>query len=586
MLGKMAPGPDRAAAKAFTRRAWTLLVAGFLATVFAYACVAGTSGDCAENGTCAPLADDGATETSPALDGSTKVDAIALADSVTERDADAEGSADGSSFDEFADGDGGESNACDSSKTPHQDPCVISSLYGVFVSPGGDDGQPGTPAQPVKTFHHAIDVASKKGLRVYVCAGSFAEHVLLTATLGDGLSFYGGIDCPSATYGPQNKAVVAPTTGLALDLEGLVVGASFEDIEFDGPDADPNSSGGSSIAAFVQTSTNVTLNRVTLSAGNAADGAGGVSGGSTGDPSNLLPATMLTGGAALDASGAASQNCVCPDGTTSSTGGQGSASTGFLDGGHPPGAGLPSYGGDAGAGDPGTDGLSCGMGGTAQNGADAPPAASRAPGTSWGTLSLAGWAPTSGTPGSNGLPGQGGGGGGNGTLGTGAGGGGACGGCGGAGGKQGLGGGSSIALLSFKSGVALAECILTAHNAGSGGAGGNGESGQAGGSAGMPFGLGATAGCAGGAGGTGSGGNGGQGGAGGLSLGIGYSGTPPTFDGVAIEAGATSSSITTGTAGAGGFKGAAGPAPAPMLGLSGADGANGPAGVAEDVLEL
>jgi hypothetical protein len=57
---------------------------------------------------------------------------------------------------------------------------------------------------------------------------------------------------------------------------------------------------------------------------------------------------------------------------------------------------------------------------------------------------------------------------------------GACGGCGDAGGMGGTGGGSSIALLSFQSAVALTDCILAASNAGRGGTGGSGEAGQPG----------------------------------------------------------------------------------------------------------
>jgi hypothetical protein len=484
-----------------------------------------------------------------------------------------------------------ESAVCDGTKPPHDDPCVIAEQFGVFVSPVGADGNPGTRARPLYTLGQAMDAARASGKeRVYACAGTFAEQLIVGAAR-DGVAVYGGLDCTSWNYGSQNLVKVAPMLpGYVLDVEGLVEGATFEDLAFVAQSASGANAGESSIAVFVRGSQNVAFHRVSMSAGNAADGARGASGGPTIDGgvatagTNWLgspPYAELNGNDAVGALGAPQKTCTCPDGTAS-VGGSGGGSSDA--GAQIPGAGLPVYDSDGGAGLVGRNGASCGVGGVPmQNGADAPNTMNGPPTQSWGSVVTIGWAAAASVPGFNGMPGQGGGGGGNGPGGVGAGGGGACGGCGGAGGKSGGAGGSSIALLSFQSTIELVGCSLTARSAGSGGAGGDGEPGQPGS---LVPGNGGQGGCPGAAGGSGAGGNGGQGGAGGLSLGIGFTGSAPSFDGMSVAPAASLAGVTLGAAGAGGPKGAAGAAAVTSVGQPqpGADGAPGFPGVAQAVL--
>jgi hypothetical protein len=484
-----------------------------------------------------------------------------------------------------------DASACDAAKSPHDDPCVVNERFGVFVSPLGADTNAGTKSAPLLTIGRGMDAAKASGKRVYVCAGSFSEQ-LIVGISRDGVNVYGGFDCGNWTYSTTNRVTVAPTqTGYALKIDALVDGATFEDVEFDVQRANVANAGESSIAVFVGGSANVAFHRVVMVAGNAADGAPGAGaspdGGASAGASNWFGAppsyAELNGNDATDGGGGSQKICMCPDGT-SSIGGQGGA--GAVVGGQQPGAGMPTYGGDAGAGLPGRNSAPCGGGGSpVQNGGDAPAGIADTPSTSPGVISAGGWAPALGAPGSNGKPGQGGGGGGDGPAATGGGGGGACGGCGGAAGKPGAGGGSSIALLSHQSSVALVGCTLTAGNAGAGGAGGGGEEGQTGS---LVAGVQRGSGCPGGAGGSGAGGNGGQGGPGGLSLGIGYSGSPPTFDGSPVAAGQTLARVTLGARAAGGSKGSGGPAASTSVGQpqAGADGSPGTAGVAQAVLGL
>src|ERR1019366_4542244 len=470
---------------------------------------------------------------------------------------------------------------CDPSQSPSEEGCVVAEAYGVFVSPAGSDTNAGTRSAPLATLGHGMDVAKATGKRVYVCAGSFGESLVIGASR-DGVNVYGGLDCAGWTYGSGNQVVVAPLgNGYALELGGLQRGVTLEDLQFDSQSA--SSPGESSIAAFASHSQNVVLERVTLVAAAAADGSPAATSGPGADAGATNwyappPAySELNGASASDAGAARATTCTCGD-QSSSSGGAGSGPLNVP----PPTAGLPSYG-DAGAGAPGVSGNQCNSQGGGGNGVDAPVATAGTPNTSLGACSVSGWTPAAGVAGTNGPPGQGGGGGGDGRVQSGAGGGGACGGCGGVGGIPGTGGGSAIALLAYQSSVTLVGCLLTSKAAGHGGAGASGEQGQAGGVMGGNAALG---GCQGGAGGAGAGGNGGQGGAGGLSLGIGYCGAAPTVDGAVVPGATSLGGITLATAGAGGAGGPGGPAATNSTDPAGANGAAGPSGVAMAVRSL
>ncbi len=485
--------------------------------------------------------------------------------------------------------DASDAAACDPTQAPHDAPCVVDDRYGVFVSPAGADANPGTRAAPLRTVGGGLDAAKAGGkLRVYVCAGSYDE----TLTLGpsrDGVSVYGGLDCTAWAYGPQNRVVVTPSSpGYALDVEGLSLGATFEDVEFDAANADPARRGQSSVGVFVAASQGVHLVRVAIAAGHATDGAAGASGGAAQDGgaqgglsnwAGTPPAyAELNGNDAVSASGAPEKVCVCGD-NTDSIGGQGGSAADA--GAVMPAPGLPLYGRDGGS-SAASNGKQCASP-TDLGGIDGPSSMSDAPTTSLGIVGSGGWTPGVGALGSNGKAGQGGGGGGNGPATRGGGGSGACGGCGGAGGEPGAGGGASIALLSYDSAVVLDECTLMAQAGGWGGSGGSGESGQPGG---LTYGNGLQSGCPGGVGGSGAGGNGAQGGPGGLSLGIGCAGSPPTFDGVAVTSGTALARVSVGAAGAAGRSGSGGAAASASVGQpsAGADGPPGVAGVAQAVL--
>jgi hypothetical protein len=501
----------------------------------------------------------------PASDGA--VDAT-LADAGTAGDA-----SDGGP-DARADADAGsdagaaiDAQVCDPTKSPHDDPCVLSTAYGVFVSPGGADTNPGTAAAPKRTIAAAVALAiADNRARVYLCDGVYPEAIDIHSPV----SFYGGLGCPSgdagALYLTGTLAQILPAINQpALTIDGVDASVAVEDLALTSVNAsgqDDAGNGSSSVAAVVNGST-VAFRRCTFLAGSGERGSDGTT------PSNYVGATAPDGLLNDGGAGGAGGSITCADGTRS-FGGMGSPRSLFGPSGDGGAVPMPMT-------TPGVDGRG-GMGGLLEmcllpvadvgaNGAAASVAAVAA-GTI-GTLGATSWRPTSGGGGNNGSPGQGGGAGGLTEIAPGVvlgGIGGGAGGCGGAGGTGGGGGGGSIALLCAGSHVDIAGCSFVS---GAGGNGGNGAAGQRGQGGGSSPDAAAALPCNGGAaGGNGGGGAGGAGGAGGISVCVLFSGTTPS-------GGASCITGAAGVPGAGGVGGAGG------TNASGtaSSGASSPAGV-------
>jgi hypothetical protein len=85
------------------------------------------------------------------------------------------------------------------SDDPSADACVISDAFGVFVSPSGSDSNACTKTAPCATITHGISVAHAANKRIYVCAGAYAENVVINAS-SDGAQVFGGFDCSGWAY--------------------------------------------------------------------------------------------------------------------------------------------------------------------------------------------------------------------------------------------------------------------------------------------------------------------------------------------------------------------------------------------------
>src|SRR5580658_4916734 len=308
---------------------WSAGLASML-VVAAYGCGQTSSGSCADNGTCAGTMEAGGDQTAPILESGPEVEAA------VDAGADA--------------GDGYDGYVCDPTKTPAQDPCVISDDDGFFVSPNGRSGAAGTMADPFLRVGDAIAAATGQSDRVLVCAGTYDEALILGSTPGQdagtagaqdaeseaaqeeasftgGVTVFGGLDCANGWKYTGAKAVLAPSTrGTALTVKGLMVGLTFEDFGFQSIAA--TQSGESSIAVFASDSPapGLVLIRCDIQAGVGQPGMDqvGVMGFDGGAPSGQ-PGTATGGGATTpNACGGVAMASVggagAPPGATSTTG--------------------------------------------------------------------------------------------------------------------------------------------------------------------------------------------------------------------------------------------------------------------------
>ncbi|WP_394841801.1 hypothetical protein LZC95_32585 [Pendulispora brunnea] len=469
-------------------------------------------------------------------------------------------------------------------------PCVDESVA-LFVAPkdkGGSEGGAGTKTSPISTLRAALDKVGVRP-RIYVCGGNYEEAV----TINHRVSIFGGFDCSGGNWTvPKNAPLATNIAPSAVGTPALTIQAVSEaitlmDMSFTSKDA--TAAGGNSIAGWVTQSSDVTFKRVTFTAGAGKDGD------PKDEPKITDPAPAKDG---IDADAGAPggeqpNDCsALKAGNNRSVGAPGGdkGETGAARGGdggiglpqiQPPnpndnfngvgGQGLAS--GDVCTSVPGARNGSLGVGGA------------KTPVTGpLGTVAQDGYHGVDGLKGGDGQTAQGGGGGG-GQVGTSGGGGGGAGGCGGQGGAGAQAGGSSIALLVYKTKVHLFQSKLAAAAPGKGGHGGKGQKGQEGGGGSRPLG----GGCGGGPGGHGGGGAGGNGGAGGSSIGLAYGGDPsaaPEIDGKAVTAEIASQPGWTTTAPNNnhGVKGTKGDAVS--NGKPGEDGNDGPDGIARAAVIL
>jgi hypothetical protein len=436
----------------------------------------------------------------------------------------------------------------------------------IFASPNGNDANPGTKARPKREIQAAVVDAAKSQKDVFAAAGTYAQVDAQT-----GVAVYGGYD--PATW--QRRA--QPATVITGTPQGLFLGGD-EDVLVQLVTINGTAGSGQNVYGIrALSNSELTLQRVIVTAANAQDGAQGRSGENGRDGANGFDG--VNGRCDDDLGGQGGPGGLSFAGYTGGTGGHGGNAFGFKDDGQlgytggGPGGSTGAPGGAGGrTGNPGR------LGGNGQPGSNGASGFSGSGGKVPGAPDIA-WTGQAGGNGTAGLAGLGGGGGGGGggqtgtfvKDGRGNGGGGGGGGAtsGGPGLGGGWGGGSFGVYLHFST---LKVSDATSIKAGNGGAGGTGGSGGLGG-AGGAGGHGAIyctseigAGGSGGAGGAGGHGGGGGGGLGGPSVGI-------------FRVGSSSQSVddtstvrfgTGGAGGAGGSGGASGPGGAGTPGFAAA----------------
>jgi hypothetical protein len=416
----------------------------------------------------------------------------------------------------------------------------------IFVSPSGNDANPGTKVRPKREIQAAIAaVAAGNGRYVLVAVGEYQHLDLEKNSSGSGI--YGGYDpktwsrsasLPDASFiaGAPEAILAVQATGIVLQL--LTVSGRPQDVL-----------GASAYGIRAVDGSELTLQRVNVAATFAEKGGRGESGG-----------PGASGGAGADGTPGA-----CDDTDTFPAGGPGGPSPAGRTGGRGGWGGDPAYetGGTGETGQPATPGGAGGKNGnvgfpgtSGQPGGPGRPGAAGFGGGATTAFAGAFWIGQAGGIGIPGQPGNGGGGGGGGGAQAGVfvvdgygngGGGGGGGGAGGGAGQGGGPGGGSFGVYLYNSSIVVESSAITADDGGyggDGGSGGLGGTGGAGGKGGTTCTSEVGSGGAGGRGGDGGQGGRGGGGAGGPSVGI--------FKAGASSAKVKDSKIQHGTPGVGG----------------------------------
>ena len=211
--GRRAVLKDGRAGRSSLMRSWMLwvgLVGALLLVAFAYGCGETSFGTCADNATCP--SDGGAPDGTGAdvsIDVAPHPDGGTCGDDGSVPQADAQGGGDGAP-------------ACVLGKEPKDEPCLVDSTYGVFVSPTGSASGTGTKTSPLNSIDAGITLAVTQGgatpKNVYVCAGTYDETIAIGPSR-DKVQVFGGFSCADFSY-----------TGAARDARAVGPG--------DSPDAD------------------------------------------------------------------------------------------------------------------------------------------------------------------------------------------------------------------------------------------------------------------------------------------------------------------------------------------------------------
>ena len=393
---------------------------------------------------------------------------------------------------------------------------------GIFVSPAGNDSNPGTMAAPKQTLAAAVAAATAVDEDVYVAKGTYEE----TLEVANGVSVLGGYDA-SWQRSPKNVTTITGDIPSGESVAAVALNIT-KPTTLQLVTLSPSASGyssASSIGLRGSGSTALVLDHDTVLAAAGTTGASGANGthgedghdGQVGGDHANAPENQAKGGL----------GGTSPLGRVGGDGGDGGLQGSGGGTGQPGQLSSPDaqgrMGGPGGAGGAG-DSESTGQDGDAgDSGSFVGDGSGAGPGAACGAF----WCSAAGQDGASGTAGHGGGGGGGGGSESGgyggAGGGGGAGGEGGGGGAGGESGGGSFGVFLVNSaGAVVRDSTVTASGGGDGGAGGGGAYGGAGG--GGAFGgvyTGASGdGGTGGNGGEGGRGGDGGGGAGGPSVGI------------------------------------------------------------------
>lgn len=153
------------------------------------------------------------------------------------------------------------------------DASEITEAFGVFVAPNGRADNDGTHERPLASIQAGIDLGKRSAKRVYVCAGTFREALMLA----DSISIIGSLDCGAGRwrYGSARTRVEAPSSP-AVRAKGIASATRLEGLDIVAPNAAQPSA--SSIGLLADHAPGVVIALSTITAGDGARGVDGAEG--------------------------------------------------------------------------------------------------------------------------------------------------------------------------------------------------------------------------------------------------------------------------------------------------------------------
>ncbi len=149
----------------------------------------------------------------------------------------------------------------------------LTDALGVFVAPSGQDDADGTHVHPLATIRAGIEHARAAGKRVFVCAGTYREALVIA----DSISVIGGLDCTATEWrtGAGLSRVEAPSSP-AIRATDLTSATRLEGLDIHAPDAAAPS--GSSIGLLAYRASSLVVARTKIVAGHGKKGDDGADG--------------------------------------------------------------------------------------------------------------------------------------------------------------------------------------------------------------------------------------------------------------------------------------------------------------------
>jgi plastocyanin len=144
----------------------------------------------------------------------------------------------------------------------------------IFVSPNGDDANPGTPQQPVLTMAQGLSRAQAAGkAAVYVAGG---VYTVMTLNLLSGISIHGAYNKNDWSRSDSNITEIHSTSSTAIAASNMGGFLILDHLKIVSATAAVSS--GSSYGVFLSAASTVLLHKCTIIAGNGASGVAGGNG--------------------------------------------------------------------------------------------------------------------------------------------------------------------------------------------------------------------------------------------------------------------------------------------------------------------